>query len=227
MNYFSKFNINKEDLKKLEEYQSRDGFALVEESDFNGMIEYFEQYEVYDQLIPILTDNNSNYWCFYTNGILKGLVCYVSHAELNLEPKFASISALIMMINNNPDAYDFDELDTKVFDFPLNATTTKLNNRASIINELKVKLANTEQEDIRQQLAYSIMALTSYDEIETTIYPFLDDEDMYIQERAIQMIGYHKYKAAREKLIKLTKTAMPNGKSAARKALKAINKGSN
>ena len=61
MNYFSKFDIKTEDLKKLENYESRDGFNIIEKSEFQDMLEYFEQYEVYNNLIPILTDNNSNY----------------------------------------------------------------------------------------------------------------------------------------------------------------------
>ncbi len=224
MDYFSKFDISKEDLKKLKNYESRDGFVIVERSEFNDILEYFEQYQVYDDLIPILTDNNSNYWCMYIKGALNGMICYLSHDELNLEPKFAGISSLINAIENHPEAYDYSEFDIKVFDFPINENNRKFDRRKTIITELKAKLAAEEQEDIRQQLAYSIMILISHDEIESNIYPFVEDEDMYIQERAIQMMGYHKYKAAREKLIELTKSAMPNGRSAAAKALKEINK---
>ncbi len=227
MNYFSKFDINKEDLKKLEGFNSRDGFVLVTESDFNDMLEYFKQYAVYDNLIPILTDNNSNYWCLYVNGYLKGMVCYLSHDELSLEPKFIGISELINKIDENPDAYDFDELDTQVFDFPIKNDSININDREIIIDKLKTELISKEQEDVRQKLAYSIMTLTFDSEIESNIYPFLEDEDMYIQERAIQIIGYHKYKPARNKLIELTKTAMTNGKSAAGKALKELNKAAN
>lgn len=193
-------------------------------SDFNDMLEYFKQYTVYDNLIPILTDNNSNYWCLYVSGSLKGMICYLSHAELSLEPKFIGISELINTIDENPDVYDFDELNFQLFDFPIKSDNINLNDREIIIAKLKAELVSKEQEDVRQQLAYSIMTLTSNSEIETNIYPFLEDDDMYIQERAIQIIGFHKYKPARNKLIELTKTAMVNGKSAAGKALNELNK---
>lgn len=227
MNYFSKFDINKDELNKLENFNSRDGFIIVSESDFNDMLDYFKQYEVYNNLIPILTDNNSNYWCLYINGFLKGMICYLSHDELSLEPKFKGISELIKAIDNNLDAYDYNELDTQVFDFPIKNDNLKIDERKIIIDKLKGELVSNKQEDVRQQLSYSIMALTSDNEIEANIYPFLDDDDMYIQERAIQMIGYHKYKPARNKLIELTKTAMMNGKSAAGKALKELNRAVN
>ena len=226
MEHFSKYEIEKNDLKNLLNYESRDGFELIEKDDFESMLEYFEQYEIYENLIPILTDNNSNYWCLYVGGRLKGSVCHLSHDEVNLEPKFKNITKLINTINKNPEAYDFSELDIQVFDYPKRENEIDLDNREEIITELLTELEKVPEnkEDLRQQRAFSVMALIKSEEIESYIYPFLDDEDMYIQERAIEVIGFHKYEPARNKLIELTKTAMVNGKSAAGKALKELNK---
>ena len=224
MKHFSKFDINKEDLRILNNYNSRDGFVVLEEPEFQDMLDYFGQYEIYKNLIPILTDNNSNYWCLYVDAALRGMICYVSHDELSLEPKFKGVSELINAIDNNQDAYDFEELDEEVFDFPMKRDSIQLNNDREILNTLLAELEVANQEDVRQQLAFSIMALASKNEIESIIYPFLDNENMHIQERAIQLIGFHKYRPARNKLIELTKTAMVNGKAAAGKALKELNK---
>ncbi len=229
MEYFSNYEIEKNDLKNLLSYKSRDGFELIEKDDFESMLEYFEQYEIYENLIPILTDNNSNYWCLYFKGKLKGTVCYLSHDEINLEPKFKNITKLINAINQNPDAYDFSELDSQVFDYPKRENEIDLNNREEIVNGLLTEFeqVSISKLELKQQLAFSIMALIKSEEIESYIYPFLDNEDMYIQERAINTIGFHKYEPARNKLIELTKKAMVNGKSAAGKALKELNKNKN
>ncbi|GAB1855901.1 hypothetical protein MHTCC0001_07360 [Flavobacteriaceae bacterium MHTCC 0001] len=226
MEYFSKYEIEKEDLKNLLNYESRDGFELINKTDFENMLKYFEQYEIYENLIPILTDNNSNYWCLYIGGRLKGTVCYLSHDEINLEPKFKSITKLINVINKNPDAYDFSDLELQNFDYPKRGDEIDLDNREEIIFGLVNEFEQTsgDKEDIRQQIAFSAMSLVKSEEIESYIYPFLEDEDMYIQERAINIIGFHKYEPARNKLIELTKTAMANGKSAAGRALKELNK---
>ena len=226
MEHFSKYEIEKNDLKNLLSYESRDGFELIEKDDFESMVEYFEQYEIYKNLIPILTDNNSNYWCLYVGGKLKGTVCHLSYDEVNLEPKFKNITKLINTIDKNPEAYDFSELDVQVFDYPKGENEIDLDNRDKIITELlnEFEQVSEDKEDLRQQLAFSIMALVNSEEIESYIYPLLDDEDMYIQERAIDIIGFHKYEPARNKLIELTKTAMANGKSAAGRALKELNK---
>ena len=225
LNYFLKSGIDKEDLKTLQCFNSRDGFVIIDEFEFEEIIEYFGQYEVYSNLIPVLTDNNSNYWCVYVGGILSGMVCYLDHNELSLEPKFNGVYELINTINQNPDAYDFYELENSVFNFPIREhKTINANKREAIVNALIAEFKLQDHEDVKQQMAYAIMALTSKDELESNIYPFLDSENMYIQERAIQMLGFHKYEPARQKLIQLTKTAMTNGKSAAGKALKELNK---
>jgi len=226
MEHFSKYEIEKDDLKNLLNYESRDGFELIQKDDFESMLEYFEQYEIYGNLIPILTDNNSNYWCLYVGGKLKGTVCHLSHDEVNLEPKFKNITKLINTIDKNPDAYDFNEFHVQVFDYPKRENEIDLDNREEIITELLTELEQVSEnkEDLRQQLAFSVMALVKSEEIESYVYPLLDDEDMYIQERAIEIIGFHKYEPARNKLIELTKTAMVNGKLAAGKALKELNK---
>ncbi|WP_299315920.1 HEAT repeat domain-containing protein [uncultured Aquimarina sp.] len=226
MEHFSKYKIEKNDLKHLLSYESRDGFELIEKDDFESMLEYFVQYEIYANLIPILTDNNSNYWCLYVGGKLKGTVCHLSHDEVNLEPKFKNITKLINTIEKNPEAYDFSELDVQVFDYPKRENEIDLDNREEIITELLTEFEQVSEnkEDLRQQLAFSVIALVKSKEIESYVYPLLDDEDMYIQERAIEIIGFHKYEPARNKLIELTKTAMSNGKSAAGKVLKELNK---
>lgn len=226
MEHFLKYEIEKDDLKNLLNYESRDGFELIEKDDFESMLEYFEQYEIYENLIPILTDNNSNYWCLYVGGKLKGTVCHLSHDEVNLEPKFKNITKLINTIDKNPEAYDFSEFDVQVFDYPKRENEIDLDNREEIITELLTELEqiSKDKEDLRQQVAFSVMALVKSEEIESKVYPLLDDEDMYIQERAIEIIGFHKYEPARNKLIEFTKTAMANGKSAAGKALKELNK---
>ena len=110
MIYFKRAGLLEEAVIILESYESRDGFCKVEEEDFNGMMEFFEEYEEYQNLIPLLTDNNSNYWCFISDGKHKGKVCHLSHDEIDLKPLFSSVQDLINEINDHPDAYDFYEL---------------------------------------------------------------------------------------------------------------------
>lgn len=217
------FNISKDEIEKLKNFRSRDGFIILEDNEFNNMQSYFDQFPVYKNITAILTDGNSNYWCVYVDTTMKGMVCYLSHDELNLEPKFRSISNFIDTIENNLDVFDFDDFNENHFEFPATKEIAEFPERSELIEKLFTKLKAEADEDCIQQLAFMIMALSLNDEIETNIYPFLDDENMYIQERAIQLLGFHRYKPAREKLIELKTTAMPNGKYATKLALGKIN----
>ncbi|MCF6142396.1 HEAT repeat domain-containing protein [Flavobacterium sp. K77] len=219
----NKFDLKISETLKLKTFESRDGFVLLENAEFEEIESYFTNFPIYRNLVAILTDENSNYWCINVNGPLKGMICYLSHDEPNLEPKFKNISSFLKAIDENPEAYDFNDLEETSFDFPNSKNETEFSERKEIIEKLFSEFNSENDEDIRQQIAFSIIALTSKEEIEDNIYPFLDNEDMYVQERAIQILGFHKYKPAKEKLIELKKTAMYNGQTAVGIALKKIN----
>lgn len=207
----NKFDLNTSEIEKLTAYQSRDGFVLLYDAEFDEIENYFSHFPIYKNLVALLTDENSNYWCINVSGPMKGMICYLSHDEPNLEPKFKNISSFLKVIDENPEVYDFYDLEETSFDFSSSKNPAEFNERKQIIEELKTNFHSENDEDVRLLIAYSIIALTSVEEIENSIYPFLDDEDMYIQERAIQILGFHKYKPAKEKLIEMKTSAMPNG----------------
>ncbi len=224
MDFLEKYNLNSDDFLELKTFNSRDGFCLISESDFISMIEYFEEYSIYEDLIPIITDNNSNYWCLYYKGILKGMVCHLSHDEVNLEPKFANIHNLLNCIKVNNEAYDFEELSRIHFDFP--SKTAKNEDMLTKLKHLKEKFRNYNNDDEKRQLIFSYMVLTPKDLIEKNILPFITNEDIYIQERAIDLIGFHKYEPVKLILMELIRKANPNDKKAYGKAIKEFNKNS-
>ena len=221
INQLSKFGVEKSNIEKLKAYKSRDGFVLIDNKEFSEMIAYFKQFPVYKEIIPIMTDGQSNYSCLYIAGPMEGMICHLAHGEQNLEPKFKDISNFIKAIESN-NAYDFFEFDESVFDFPATRDFNEFPNRKRIIDQLSIDLKTETDEQRIQQTAFSIMALALANEIESIIYSFLDHEDMYIQERAIELLGFHKYRPAKDKLKELTTKAMYNGQTAAKIALKKI-----
>ncbi|WP_223606204.1 HEAT repeat domain-containing protein [Chryseobacterium sp. OSA05B] len=216
----NKFDLENSEVERLKVFESWDGFMLLDDTEFDEMENYFSQFPVYKNIVALVTDENSNYWCLNVSGSMKGMICYLSHDEPNLEPRFKDISSFLKAIEKNPDAYDFDDLDEASFDFPSSKTLGEFKERKQIIEQLKTDFTSENDDDIKRQIAFSIMALTSAEEVEDNIYPFLTHDDMYIQERAIQILGFHKYKSAKEKLIDLRTTAMPNGITAIGIALK-------
>lgn len=74
------------------------------------------------------------------------------------------------------------------------------------------------KDDTRCQYMVSIMALTPKGYLDS-LFNYLDDEDMFVQERACEIFGFHGYMPAREKLIEVSKNGMHNGKLAVKRAL--------
>ncbi|MEO3944273.1 hypothetical protein [Gorillibacterium sp. CAU 1737] len=70
----------------------------------------------------------------------------------------------------------------------------------------------------RCQYLFSLMALTPYEDLDSLLI-YLEDEDMFVQERACEIVGHHRYEPAREKLNWVAAEGTHNGKLAAKKAL--------
>jgi hypothetical protein len=204
----------------LGKLDTRDGFEFPQVDDLKEMMAFFREHPALAELVPILTDNNSNYICVYKSGPLLGKICYFSYGETSLDPKFRNIENLVTAISANPDAWDFTELPEDILDYPLKLTREDNNIKESLFT----RYHEEADDDIKTQLAFSIMSLTPTDNLEE-LYPFLNSDDMYIQERAIDMLGFHRYMPAADKLAELQTTALPNGQSAAVRALKRINAG--
>jgi len=57
----NKFDLNTSEIEQLKNFQSRDGFVLIDETEFEEMENYFNQFSVYKNLAPLVTDEKSNY----------------------------------------------------------------------------------------------------------------------------------------------------------------------
>ena len=194
-----KAGIDSKDIEQLEKFygeerfiRGRDGFIAVEDKDFEGMQDFFNDYTLFNDLKVILTDENSNYWCVFVGGARKGMVCHLDHEfQDQQQPRFKNISRLLEVIEQHKEAYDFDELKElpeNVFDFP-SKTLEDFQGRKQIIEQLYEEIDNLDTEDesydqSRSSRIYSIIVLSIASEVETHIKPFLDDEDDYVREFA-------------------------------------------
>ena len=210
-------------IAQLAAFESRDGLSGLDEVEFGQMREYFGDFPVYQFLVPLLADGNSNYWCLYVGGPLKDMLCYVSHEEVDLAPRFRSLASFLAALNAQAVRDDPGDFSAALFDFPSRQVPPTYAQDQEIIRKLHAALAaETADDERRTQTAFALMALTGPPDIETTLYPFLDDEDMYVQERAIELLGFHHYQPALAKLTELATTAHHNGQLAAKIALQKI-----
>ncbi len=194
---------------------------LMEFEEIIELADFISEIEVFQDIIPLWTDNNSNYVGLHIQGACKYRVSYINHEKTDLSPGFRSISSFITELEQHPN-FDWHELKK---DYPSESeiSRTEIDEDLSCIEELNTLISSNPliNDDIRCQYIFSIMALTPKRYLDSLI-KYLDDEDMYVQERACEIIGFHRYIPAREKLIEVSKNGMHNGKLAAKRALSRI-----
>ncbi|ULO08512.1 HEAT repeat domain-containing protein [Paenibacillus sp. 19GGS1-52] len=141
---------------------------LMESVEITETVQFMSNIEVYHGIIPLWTDNNSNYIGINIQGVCKYRISYLNHEETNLSPGFRSIKSFTTQIEQHPN-FDWDELKK---DYPTEIETNNNNiiEDLNCINELnnfiRANLLNTE---IRCQFVFSIMALTPRTHLDTLV----------------------------------------------------------
>ncbi|WP_156497305.1 HEAT repeat domain-containing protein [Paenibacillus jamilae] len=194
---------------------------LLSEQELAESIEWMAQIEVFKHIVPLWTDDHSNYVGLYVEGPLAYRLCYINHEETDLSPVYRNAASLIAELEQNP-VQDWDQLHK---DYPSGGdiSAKQLTEDIRCKNELQAILEKdlSMEDDVRCQLLYSLMAITPVSEVDSLL-SYVDDEDMYVQERACMLLGHHGYEPATELLKEVVKHGSPNGKLAARKALSMI-----
>ncbi len=220
--------FNPAELASLKRFHPRRGFDMLSASDLEEALRDFSQKTMH-QLIPLFYDNG-NYLCVYKEGPLRGMVCEYHHEETHLAPLFRSMNRLIELAEAKPACDDWIKLP---FDFPpLDKDFTARDAKALAALHQAYGAVRTAEEDFetrggpandeyhrRIQTAFCIFHLTPR-KLAATLLPFLDDDDMFVQEAAIQAVGQLGYRPAREKLAALVHTAKSNGRIAAEGVLR-------
>ena len=215
--------LPKDLIEKLQDYgRKRDEdsvYEVISEEEMFELLDFLEGEDGFKDVCPILTDNNSNYIGYFHAEPLKGKLCFMSHEETDLSPGFRNINTLIEQLLSAPDCEWFD----LVLDYPEIAD----NGPASIedletVKQIKQVLeAESLDEDYKQQLYFALVSMIPFSCSEE-LYEYFDSEDMYVQEKAVDVIRKRKYIQATQKLFDVAKNGMYNGRMSAIFALKAF-----
>ncbi|MDR6726906.1 hypothetical protein J2W91_005431 [Paenibacillus amylolyticus] len=194
---------------------------LMEFEEVIEMAELLSEMKVYQDIIPLWTDDHSNYIGLKVQGACKYRINYIDHEETDVSPGFRSVRSFIAELEQHPSFY-WDELK-KDYPSDIEISDAEMDEDLRCIDELNKLISSNPliDDDIRCQYIFSIMALTPKRNLDSLI-PYLDDEDMYVQERACEILGFHRYLPARDKLIEVSTNGMHNGKLAAKRALARI-----
>lgn len=215
---FEKCELPQEELQALINYEWRDNFQLIPLPVFEELIQYRDEFGLPETVSPLIDCGGSNYIGIHTSGILKNKICFIDHEEMDVSPVFRNVQQLLSAITAAPECYDYRDIPEASFDYPSlpGLSVPWLSADRACVTALREQF-NAAPE--LTQLAFSIMALTPYDDIAQLI-PWLNSKDMYIQERAIRIFGFHRYAPVKQQLEELTTKALHNGQIAARVALR-------
>ena len=78
---------------------------LMQEEEFTTTQQWLSAYSLGAQLLPIFTNNESDFAAVYTTGLLKGKVALLIHDALDFTPAFSSIQSFLKVI----EQYNFDD----------------------------------------------------------------------------------------------------------------------
>lgn len=105
------YQFPSKDVDALGTFISRDGFIILEQEEFESMTSFFSEYpDDFSELLPIMTDNNSNYICVYYVGNYQYQVALLNHDEMDLLPIYSNIYELITVIQRHPECYDIEDI---------------------------------------------------------------------------------------------------------------------
>lgn len=201
-------------------YTEESRLRPLSSEEITEMISVLQGMTGFEELLPLWTNDHSDYIGVYASGILRGKVCHISHEETDLSPGFRSVETFLTAVQQYPEQ-EWEEL-TKDYPTVRELSEQEVAEDIQCLSGLLMKIEQGEvDEDERCMLLYSVMALTPNSQLDTLL-PYLDDEDMYVQERACDVLGHHRYVPAKEKLEIVAKQGMHNGKSAAARAMSRI-----
>ena len=168
------------------------------------------------------TDDNSNYAGLYITGPLAGKVCWIDHSEIDPTPVYASVrSFLRTQLETLPEEVEWEEFPQDYPALKPSSDPERIAQDEQILQTLR-PLYEASREDEHIYHAYSIMALTPYEQIDTLL-AFTYDADPEIQARACNILGQRRYEPAIDRLAEIVlHNASPNSPSAAIRALGSI-----
>jgi len=79
----------------LKEFTPKGNVRLMQEEEFDTTQEWLSAYALGAELLPIFTNNESDFVAVYTTGLLKGKVALVIHDALDFTPVFSNIQSFL------------------------------------------------------------------------------------------------------------------------------------
>jgi hypothetical protein len=164
------------------------------------------------------TDDDSNYAGVFASGPLSGRVFIIDHEETSSEPCWRSVESFYDALLDARDAgLDWSELVT---DYPREPTDESPGDDALASSLFTLHHAQPDS-PAGQRAAHQALALSSATHADQ-VMSLLRSADMWIQERAVQILGHWRWDPATAAIIDVVRNGQHNGRTAGILALKRI-----
>lgn len=172
-------------------------FRLLSTTEAPQVNQVFSGDKVLPPDVRLFWTNDGDYYAgLFFDGVFKGNVCFFDSAERDFAPRYKTIKrfleALVSAIGTGLEARDMPS------DFGL----TGNRDEGGILDTLRQQFRSATAHRSRRQLAFNVMALIPPNRAEE-LFPFLDDEDLWVQERAVETLGKYQHQEAIPLLIKV------------------------
>jgi hypothetical protein len=172
-----------------------------------------------NELGTFWTDDDSNYVGVFASGQLAGRVFKIDHEEISPEPCWRSIESFYdALLDGRGAELAWCDLAT---DYPRHATDQAPADDA-LASRLFALYAEQPDSAAGQRAVYQALALSSAATHEAHVVSLLQSDDMWVQERAVQILGHWRRETAIPSIVEVVRTGQHNGRTAGIAALKRI-----
>lgn len=211
---------NGADLNDEDDEESKDlPFRLMPINEVRDLNTLMQEREVAKLGIRLFwTDGNSDYAGLYVEPPLTGYICILNHEEADLSPVYRSVRTFLdyqfQADDEEPGPYGI------LTEYPrlTPAPVAEIDAQDWEIVQILQPRYESADEPVRTQYAFTMMALTPVDHT-AELLAFLQDDDMWIVERACEIIGARRYAPAIPQLGQVVEQGQHNGRMAALWAL--------
>ena len=201
------------DPQPLQDFRPRGGVILMSDKEREVTLKWIAQYNLDFELLPLFSNQESDFVAIYTTGFLKDKVVIIRHDEGVFAPQFRSLDSFLKAYEKaamQADFYDWEDIEVYDYDYPI---TEEEQAETAIWQECWQHIkANDFTSDVQKE-AIQTMAiwLTPPSQLDTLL-PFVQKEtafkeSLFVITYAIDTLGItYQYEPARPLIAELLKT---------------------
>lgn len=201
------------DPQPLQDFRPRGGVIFMSDKEREVTLKWIAQYNLDFELLPLFSNQESDFVAIYTTGFLKDKVVIIRHDEGVFAPQFRSLDSFLKAYEKaamQADFYDWEDIEVYDYDYPI---TEEEQAETAIWQECWQRIeANHFTSDVQKE-AIQTMAiwLTPPSQLDTLL-PFVQKEtafkeSLFVITYAIDTLGItYQYEPARPLIAELLKT---------------------